>query len=259
MKSSVETGESGETTDYPERLRLLVERSGLDERLHSVAYDALNWYSPDLPYHNVEHMFEVTERTIALCDEHRLIGMDRSALILAALWHDAAYPIPLEDFEVSKEHRSAELAFNTIMSLAEGAESENATYFEIVAEWTATLIISTHADHIPLNIYEEILNQADTANLSGESPRMLQNSGMLFVESQMLAGEKIVGSVEDYIAGKYQELNDWCTSAQGILTKIIENKLGATKFLEAAKSNQVLMTPVNILREIRARTVTKVE
>lgn len=204
-------------------------------------------------------MFEVTERTIALCDKHGLIGMDRSALILAALWHDAAYPIPLDDYEISKEHRSAQLLYKHIMSLTVGLSTDDTQYFEMVAEWSASLIISTHADRTPADIYEEILNQADTANLSGDSPRMLQNSGMLFVESQMLAGEEIFGSVEDYIAAKTQELSDWCASAQGILTKIIENKLGATTLLDAAKSNQLLMTPVNILRAMRSYTVTKSE
>lgn len=256
MTHSPETGTTGETLSYEDRLRDLIEKSGLDIRLHEVACEALNHYTAELPYHNVEHMFEVTENTIALCDQYQVIGTDRSTLILAALWHDADYHIPLDNYEISKEHHSAQLCFNAVMGAAQDATPDDREYLEAVAEWSASLIISTHADRVPADIYEQILNQADTANLSGDSPRMLQNSGMLFVESKILAGEEILGSIEDYVSTRAQELSDWCTSTQGILSKIIQNKLGSTKLLAVAKNNQLLMTPVNIIRAISQRSST---
>lgn len=251
METTTEVRDFSEPGPYFERLEALLDEAELRPELRGVAHEALNWYSEDLPYHNLEHMFEVTHNTLSLCEQNGVTGMAKEALILAALWHDAAYPIPLEDYFESKEHRSASLAQQAILELRDGQNLETQIDTLMLADFVATLIISTHAERSPTDLYEQILNQADTANIGSDTVEMLRRSAAFYIEGRMLAGEEFVGTIEQFLYDRIEDFTVWCQSTQGVLTALTEKKLGSLNLIEAVRNNIAKITPTGIIDAIR--------
>ncbi len=251
METPFETTRSTEQIDHHARLAELIDSIELEEYLRPAAFAAIDWYTDDLPYHNIEHMFEVTENVLALCKEHGIVGNERQIVFMAALWHDAAYPLPLEEYETSKEHRSALLAYEAIMAQVDPTDTELYAQTQIFDDGVASIIISSQHGRIPEGILEYILNTADIKNLSGSVVEMLKKSLAFYLEGKQMAGEQFIGSVEQYLSDHIEDFTGWCETTQGILEGLVSNKLGASTILETVRDNVKKITPANIFELFR--------
>lgn len=227
--------------DYEIRLEQLCDRVQFEGPLFSAAKDAIKGYSNELPYHNIDHMFMVAEETLALCAEYGLSVEDTQMLVMAALWHDYDYKTPLQPEYDNKEQRSAVYAY--------GAITKHSNDNEVFAESVASLIISTHESETPCNLYEAILNSADLSNLQGPSRQVLLNTLALFVESRLLAGEQIVGTVSEFIESQNLALTQFCEASQTFLQRLITTKFGTTMIFGFLRS-QVDQITVENLRDM---------
>lgn len=243
-----------EDTEVKRRFADIIARSEFDVDLIPAAEAAMGWYTTELPYHNLGHMFVVTETTLDLCETRSIRGVARQALVMAALWHDAAYPMPLESYEISKEHRSAQLAIEAIMSTAELTRET-----QLFADWVASLIISTHAEHVPTDEYEQILNEADIANLSGPLPEMFQNSVNFFIETCLLAGEELTGDVETILTSRLDKFTAWCGTTQSVLAHLVQNKVLDQVRRVAIFDRVQQVSPKNIFSELNMRHKTETD
>lgn len=243
-ETSVVDGELG----GKERFRQLLDRIDFDDLILPAAEEAISWYDDELPYHNIAHMIEVTENVLTLCEERAITGYARQALCMAALWHDSAFPILLEPHEPTKEHRSAKLANEAILKCDPGYSLDESHELVVFADWVSTLVLSTHPDREPVNLYEELLNEADLLNLRDDVAYMLQKSAALYIEGLMLAGENIVGSIEDFIKSRLSGLGSWCSSTQIFLSGLIKRKIISENDLEKMANNIRAITPDNLLK-----------
>lgn len=253
MKTPWETTRRLEVDDYTTRLYELCAEAGFDDVLMPVALEAINHYSNELPYHNIEHMFHVAETALALCELYDVDDYQKQVIVMAALWHDADYRPALDEEEVSKEHRSAALAHIEISqraALLHGRsmiDVEQLLQYESFAGAVSTTTISTLAERVPENIMEQILNEADLSNISGNSLYVLQNTALLFVEKHLLAGEEVVGGVELFIRSHFDQFTQYCSDSQDFLTNLLQTKFNdVTRFA----SNIAQITPANIIKRV---------
>lgn len=208
--------------EYPAILGLLIEEVGLDEDLHVAAELSLEW-SAELPYHHYGHTLGTARRALEIAKERGLDHYSIKVLLLAALWHDADYGSPLGDEYPSREHRSAHLAYQTIMGTCSEEKLEETALF---ATHVATVILGTNADHDSSDPLVEILNTADLANLYHEDPRiMLRETGAFFVEGLYLGGvatrAQLMGGIGDY----KDELESWIVGAKSYVERLVREKL----------------------------------
>ncbi|MCA9309504.1 HD domain-containing protein [Candidatus Saccharibacteria bacterium] len=253
MSTTWETTRQLEVDDYTTRLYELCAEAGFDNVLMPVAAEAISHYSNDLPYHNIEHMFYVAETALALCELYDVDDYQKQVIIMSALWHDADYRPGLDDEDISKEHRSGTIAYTAIMHRtvllhSEGMiDDEQLQHYTNYADDVRQTIISTLADREPQNIMEQVLNEADLSNVSGNSLYVLQNTALLFVEKHLLAGEDVVGSVEPFIRSHLDQFTQYCSDSQDFLTILLQTKFkDVTRFA----SNIAQITPANIIKRV---------
>jgi len=249
MKESWEAARLHGESDYTAQFSELIARIDLSAELIDPAQAAICWYTNRLPYHNIEHMFAVTEEVLDQCGIQKLDSVARQALCLAALWHDADYPTPLSETPeyVSKEQRSAKLAFDAITQTTDPSQTCPVQTTQL-ARQVADLIESTHESKTPSTPYEIILNQADLCNLQGSLVEVLQNTMLLFVESRILAGEEFVGNVEQFAIDHAEQLTDYCNSSQIFLQKLLETKFTRHATLASLRETVLQISPKNIRR-----------
>lgn len=233
--------------DSDERFKILLDRINFDEFLVPAATEALRFYDDSLPYHNIDHMFEVTENILDLCEIRGITGYHLQALCMAALWHDSDFPRPLDPNDISKENRSAILVNNAILACASDLGANEQKELGMFADLVSTLVLSTHPERVPDNIYEEILNEADLLNLGGDIVVMLQKSTALYVEGLILAGDDFIGSIDDLIRSRISGLSDWCGSTQSFLKDLIKRKIPSEEVLKKMSTNIRTITPNNII------------
>lgn len=248
MNQNTEQIKESNPSDYEPRMSSLIERTRFKASLILPAREALNGYSSDLPYHNIEHMFTVAEDVLQTCEEYGLADSEIQLLVMAALWHDYDYKTPLEDHFESKEQRSAVYAYNNIML---HATEDNFAEQELFASEVASLVISTHKSHIPSNLYEAILNSADISNLSGPIALMLDRSIAFYIEGRLLDGEEVVGSTLEFLTSKRDALMEWCPMTQDVLSNLVQNKIGFGPLFSAVKDRISLITVDNLVNTLK--------
>lgn len=253
MSTTWETTRQLGPEDYITRLYELCAEAGFDNVLMPVAIAAIAHYSNELPYHNIEHMFHVAGTALALCELYGVDDYQKQVIVMAALWHDADYRPALSEEEVSKEHRSAALAHAevsqraTLLHSQSMIDDEQLLQYQDFAEAVSTTIISTLAEREPENVMEQILNEADLSNISGNSLYVLQNTALLFVEKHLLAGEEVVGGVESFIRSHLDQFTQYCSDSQNFLTSLLQTKFkDVTRFA----SNIAQITPANIIKRV---------
>lgn len=209
---------------YPhqERLEALLFASSIEAKWYPVASRAIEYYREDLPYHNVDHMFEVTEGTLIACDELEVDGIERTALVLAALFHDADYDLPLEDGYRSKEHRSAVIAHAEIMRNPDTIQDTETSQ---LADMVHDLILSTHEDHVPQNKLERILNNADIANVITGGIDMYRKTGAFYLEHLILTSQTVYTDLAATIQRNTSGFGSWLQEATRHLEVLAQNKL----------------------------------
>ncbi|MCM4166876.1 hypothetical protein KCTC52924_01731 [Arenibacter antarcticus] len=107
-------------------------------------------------YHNLRHTQRVVSRTKEIVDANDLDEKDSEALILAAWLHDTGYTEGYEDHE----DKSAAIAIKYL----EGKKYDAKGIQSIV-----NLIKATKHHHIPINLSEKIIRDADAAHLGSQS------------------------------------------------------------------------------------------
>lgn len=138
-------------------------------------------YSNEMPYHNWVHALDVIGHADELADMAENAGnaLDRDALLLGSVWHDADYHLPLEEGR-SREERSALLARLCIRR-----------YDTYLADSVASAIIDTTVDkHPKSSALGAALHYADVGYLA--SPAY----GQFFRRLNYMRIEKGVGDNE---------------------------------------------------------------
>jgi hypothetical protein len=208
------------------RLQAIVERSGLAEKYHGVAFAALDHYQVNKLHHNQAHMFEVTEKVLDLFDEFGeifdLTDEDRHALTLAALWLDADYHLPPDKAYATKESRSAHVFFSQITQEVEGGESWDTLLF---AGKVASLIESTEPGRkVEYGTAAYLLNRADLNNLAGTREETALRSGKFFIEYLISQGKQATESAQDALDEHSDKLKQWCAETRYSLNALVTEK-----------------------------------
>ncbi|NND52989.1 MAG: HD domain-containing protein [Flavobacteriaceae bacterium] len=106
-------------------------------------------------YHNLAHTQRVVKRTKELIEGEGINGADAENLIIAAWFHDVGYKVDPDNHE--KE--SAEIASEFLKKLEVESESIAAI---------SKIILATKMEHIPENISEKIIRDADCAHFANK-------------------------------------------------------------------------------------------
>jgi predicted metal-dependent HD superfamily phosphohydrolase len=123
--------------------------------------------SRKLVYHNYKHTFETVKEARALGEAYNLPETDMEALLLAAWFHDTGYI----DTYVGHEEKSIEMAT---------AFLEEEGYPEDRIQVVADCILATRPDHTAATLLQEILADADIANIGKDT--FFANAELLRVE-----------------------------------------------------------------------------
>lgn len=117
-------------------------------------------------YHSYIHTVDTVEEVKKLAKHYQLSNPDKEILLLAAWFHDTGYAVNYDD----NEPDSAKFAREFLEK--EGYPPERISEVE-------RMILSTEKDHVPVDLLEEILHDADLSHVgrksffrSGESLRM---------------------------------------------------------------------------------------
>ena len=127
-------------------------------------------------FHNADHTKEVALAARTLGEAHRLNDNDMNVLLTAAWFHDAGYTETYNDHEAA----SARLA-------EEYLSSRFSCDKEFIRRVTSC-ILATQMPQTPRNLVEEILCDADLANLGSDS--FFDMSARLRKEIQDVKGQK---------------------------------------------------------------------
>jgi predicted metal-dependent HD superfamily phosphohydrolase len=109
-----------------------------------------------LLYHNIEHTKYVVKAAEQISDHYKLNKKDALVLQVAAWFHDVGYL----DGPVNHEAAGAQAARTYMMR--EGIEDD-------LIDRTAALIMATEVNHLPANLLEEIICDADLFHLGKKS------------------------------------------------------------------------------------------
>lgn len=123
--------------------------------------------SKKLVYHNYKHTFEIVKEARELGEAYKLPDADIEALVLAAWFHDVGYV----DTYVGHEEKSIEMA--TTFLQEEGYPEDR---IQVIND----CILATQADHPPATLLQEILADADLANIGKDT--FFANAELLRVE-----------------------------------------------------------------------------
>lgn len=134
-------------------------------------------YSDKLEHHNFDHALDVYEKSMQLADEYENtydVAVNRRALALAALFHDAWVHVPLDSSRFPHEEARAAAAARKYIAGECGDE--------ILASTVGEIIESTHKD-APLKAKEDvILRMADLHNLTDDYEQFIKTSAKLHQE-----------------------------------------------------------------------------
>jgi len=109
--------------------------------------------SPSYTYHNFNHTLRVVNATEKLIEKHQVPAMEKTALLLAAWFHDTGYTGGGD-----KHEQRSIVIFN---SFAQNTSADAPT-----TALTAQLIRATDVTHEPVSLAEQIIRDADTAHFA---------------------------------------------------------------------------------------------
>lgn len=146
---------------------------------------AAELYSPELPYHNFDHAQNVVSEASKIADDcdQEGVPINREALELAAIFHDAGYhrDYKQEGFK-SKEELSAALAKNTLQDL--GADPE------LIKQVQAT-ILATRWDSDFTTNEQKAIRAADLAGIAKDFESFVENNRRIRKEFEILYKTKV--------------------------------------------------------------------
>lgn len=157
----------------------------------------------DLPYHNFTHALETLWECMRLADEAVANGevVNRQALVLGALFHDANYHKQLPQKYESKEVYSAHIL--TSKTLPWALTIDTPTMFT-----AQNAILATARGSKTYSLEDKILRRADLANIAGSYAEDFLNKTKLYhQETEMLSGAKI--NIWDFATTSIQVLSDY--------------------------------------------------
>ena len=148
------------------------------EEIYGIFGAAQRHYT-DLPYHNFDHAKDTlweAMRLADLCEQHGE-SVNRKALIVAALFHDAGFhdDHKAKGFE-SKEKYSAAIMADAVSGRFGLSVSDGVTAIEA--------ILATEAGVKPETLEQKILVRADLANVFADTRTFLASTIKLYTESQ---------------------------------------------------------------------------
>jgi len=128
----------------------LVEKAEQFVRAHMAAH-----FPATITYHNAEHAAQVAQAAVLLAEREGVPAEDRTALLLAAWFHDAAYHLGAD----GHEEQGAELAAGFLRK--EGAD-------KALEARTRRLILATDPARVPADALEALIRDADNSHIASE-------------------------------------------------------------------------------------------
>lgn len=203
----------------------------------------------DLPYHNWEHATGVRNRCrqLAMVCVTQGMEVDFDVLEAAALWHDAGFYVPKDEYGLgttgkswSKEHYSMYLAAIDLQGL--GMPDD-----KIVKVLDA--IASTEAGIDCTSLEGRILAQADIENVGGDMMVFLRNTLNLYKETGMLNSGSVPPLIE-YAKRSYGYLQQFLSKDLSLGDFDVDPDTG-TSFLCARgfKNSRLLISPPRTLKQ----------
>ena len=160
------------------------ESAGFEKKqLQDIWEDAQKYYS-DLPYHNFHHVTEtlVIANNLAHECEQNGVVVDRKALTLATLFHDAGF---------GEDHQ--ELGFDSKEEYSASIFLEKADLYGLTAAEAVTgnnAILATKFGNQPQSIEDTIIVRADLDNVAGDYDGFILKTNQLRAEAKQLGGYK---------------------------------------------------------------------
>lgn len=132
-------------------------------------------YDKRATYHSYEHTREVAEAAEKIGRGSNLNDEELEAVIISAWFHDTGYLFQHENHELHS------------VKMAEDFLRSN-NYPEMKVKRVADCILATRINHVPANLMEEVIHDADYINLS--NPDNLKQSKLLRLESVNFGSDK---------------------------------------------------------------------
>ncbi|WP_106793524.1 Pycsar system effector family protein [Aquimarina sp. Aq78] len=188
-------------------------------------------------YHNYDHTKRVFKSTKEIIDNTNLSDEDKEVLLLTALLHDTGYSKSSKDHE---EH-SVEIAKDFL-----GQQNVSQEIIDKVSEQ----IMATKMEHVPINIMEEIIRDADASHFAkdyyGETSELLRCEFKLNAIKDLTPSDWLKANI-DLFKNKHKyyteyAISHWKPKKEENLTKMLEEqgKLKKEKKKEKEKLKKIL-------------------
>jgi len=178
------------------------DKSGLTiEQQELVWSDVQEWYI-DLPYHNFDHALETLWESMRLADlcEANGVPVNRKALVVGALFHDAGY---FRDHEEQGFDTKEDYSAFLIAAFANRYEMDSDDLFT-----AQNAIVATTRGSKVYSVEDKILRRADLINISGRyTEDFLLKTRLFHKETEQLTGKSI--SVWDFATEAIKILSDY--------------------------------------------------
>lgn len=195
--------------------------SGLTIEQFSLIWDdSRSWYV-DLPFHNFTHACETLWEAMRLADlcQENGVSINRKALIVGALFHDAGY---------DQDH--AEIGFDDKETYSAAIVGMKADKYGLDVDDLFTVqnaILATKRGSHVHSKEDIVLRRADLKNIAGNyAEDFLRKTQLLHKETERLSGKKI-------------SVWDFATTSIAILSEYLDDNLSLGEFDEAKNRQTV--------------------
>ncbi|EZH71522.1 phosphohydrolase [Aquimarina atlantica] len=188
-------------------------------------------------YHNYDHTKRVFKSTKEIIDNTNLSDEDKEVLLLTALLHDTGYS------KSSKNHEEHSVEIAKVFLGQQNVSQE-------VIDKVSEQIMATKMEHVPTNLMEEIIRDADASHFAkdyyGETSELLRCEFKLNAIKDLTPSDWLKANI-DLFKNKHQyyteyAISNWKPKKEENLTKMLEEqaKLKKEKKQEKEKLKKIL-------------------
>ena len=174
---------------------------------------------PNFVYHNLAHTQRVVAKSKEIAENMEVDAAALEDLVIAAWFHDTGY------IDGSKNHEEKSVEIATAYLIAKNISEKR-------IENIRAIILATEVNHVPKNILEEIIRDADCAHLA--SKNFLDFASLLRKEWE-LSSEKVYTQSEwielnlSFLTQKHKyytdyALRNWTKGKEKNLAKLLKNQ-----------------------------------
>ena len=194
-------------------------------------------------YHNLSHTLRVVDKVKELSKGLELPKKDEALVVLAAWFHDSGFTVAHDGHEEE-----------SVQIVTKFLKDEDASS---IIEDVSKLILSTRRGHVPSNILEEVLSDADCSHLGSKGYKDF--SELLHKETELIIQEKIEET--DWIKGNLEFLSEDHNFYTTYAVKKWEKQKGKNiaQLLKQAKKNKKEYKKLRLKKEALKLKKTKIK